>query len=245
MNIKNELIKEYEVKSYEVNCNNELKPAYLFHFLEDIAYESAENLGFGYSDVYTRGLAWFVVKYRLKLDKMPKAWEKIKIKTWPIANKGITCRRDFEIYKNDEKIGCAASLWTVVDINSKRLLNPFKTLNFPELDDKKALDTDFEKVETIEGADFKKEITIRFDDTDLNGHVNNSNYISWAQDTMGYDFLKTHTAYEINIDFKKESTADTEKVISLALYNKDGCYSVHSLMTVNGEELAHIKIKWK
>ena len=245
MDIKNALTKEYEVKSYEVNCNNQLKPSNLLHLLEDVAYQSAEELGFGYSEVYLNGLAWFVVKYRLELLHLPCAWENIKIKTWPILSRGVTCRRDFEVYKDDKIITRASSLWAVVDMNTKRLLNPFKTLNFPELDETHALETDYSKIETLDNYDLEKEITIRFDDIDLNGHVNNSNYISWAQDIFDDDFLKSHSPKGIEIDYKKEATKEDKIICSCAKYFEEENKSLHVLKKQDGTEVAQIKIYWE
>ena len=115
--------KNYEIKSYEANANGEIKPSFLLHRLEDIAHINADLLGFGYSNTYAKGLGWFVLKYHLKFDRMPRSWENIKIKSWPTPQKGIQCRRDFEVCdENGNKIGAAASLWVLIDLNTKKSL---------------------------------------------------------------------------------------------------------------------------
>lgn len=238
------LLKEYKIKSYEVTLNNEIKPFALLHYFEDIAYLNAESYGFGHSATIEKNLYWFVVKYHLKFDSLPKAWEKIKIKTWPRKNGGIQCLRDFEIYSEDcSKIGAASSAWVLVDIDTKRPVNPFKVLDFPQLGEQKAFETNFPKIQCVEQVDFEKVFDIRFDDLDINRHVNNANYIAWAGETLPYDFRVSHCLSEIEIQYKKECSYGT-KVISQVQCCGDS--TVHVLKdNETKEELCHIRLGWK
>jgi len=236
---------KYDIKSFEVNANNELKPFVLLQHLEDAAYVHAEKYGFGYSATYPNGYGWFVIKYHIKLNKLPRAWEKISITTWPCLSKGIQCRRDFEIYdENNAKIGKVASSWALIDLGAKRIVNPFKTLNFPELKEEYALSTDFAKFEPVQNACYEKLIDVRFDDLDLNKHVNNANYIAWATEAMPYEFLSENSISEIEIYYKKEAKYGM-KILSQTEIQPDSNITLHTLKdSSTGEELALIRIHW-
>ena len=243
MEILNSIEKNYDIKSSEVDFNNNLKPNALLSLMEDIAYISAENLGFGYSNVYDRGLAWFVVRYRVRLEEKIKAWDVIKIKTWPVKSAGITCRRDFEIFKENIKIGTATSAWATVDINRRRPVNPFKALDFPELSEHHALEISFDNIIEPENFDIEKEFNISYDALDLNGHVNNSNYISWAISTMPYDFIESHALVGFDIDYKKEATRENSKiVVKTKVENNE---TLHLVYADNDIECAVIKAYWE
>ena len=56
--------KDLIVKYSEVDHNLALKPFALLNFLQDIASEHAESLGFGYSYLYPKNLFWFLIKKR-------------------------------------------------------------------------------------------------------------------------------------------------------------------------------------
>lgn len=240
------LIKKYKIKSYEVTQNNELKPFALLHYFEDVAYLNAESYGFGHSVTSAKNLYWFVVKYHLKFEELPQAWEKIKIKTWPRKNGGIQCLRDFEIYSEDgRKTGVASSAWVLVSVDSKRPVNPFKTLEFPNLPEEKALETSFEKIPPVLKVDYEKTFEIRFDDLDINRHVNNANYIAWATETLPYDFRVENSLAEVEIQYKKECTYGMV-VLSQVEYDEEKNITLHSLKNAASlENLCDIRIRWK
>ncbi len=238
--------KEYEIKSYEVNANNELKPFVLLHHFEDIAYQNAENYGFGYSSTYPNGYGWFLLKYHIKFSTLPRIWEKIKITTFPCKSNGVQCRRDFEIFDCEGvKIGSAGSKWALVDINEKRIVNPHKVLKFPLLEDNYAINTTFPKVEKPEKFDYEQNIKINFEDIDINRHVNNAYYVTWATQILDYDFLLNNSIKEMIIYYKKEAHFGIE-VLSKAQFHAEENATIHSLQNKNtGEELAAMKIFWR
>ena len=239
-------IKQYEVKSHETNANNEMKPYCLLHDLEDVAYTNAESLGWGYSKTSTLNYGWFLIKYHLKFDSFPKSLDKIQVKTWAVKSKGVYCRREFEVYDaNNNKIGVASTLWVLVELGTKKILNPYKELEFPDLKTEHALETTFPKIEPLDRIDISKEIEVTYDDIDLNRHVNNSNYLKFAINTLSYDFLINNTIREIEIYYKKEARfGDT--ILSEVEFKDDIKETLHSIKNKETqEELASIKVLWK
>lgn len=239
-------IKQYEVKSSDTNANNEMKPYALLHALEDAAYTNAESLGWGYSKTSTLNYGWFLIKYHLRFESFPKSLDVISIKTWAVRSKGVYCRREFEVYDaNNNKIGVASTLWVLVDLETKKILNPYKELDFPELKTEHAIETTFPKIESLSSIDISKEIEITYDDIDLNRHVNNSNYLKFAINTLSYDFLLSNTIKEIEIYYKKEAKYG-DVILSEAQFKEDIKETLHSIKNKEtGEELASIKVLWK
>ena len=44
----------------------------------------------------------------------------------------------------------------------------------------------------IESVDCEKTFHVRYDDLDINNHVNNTVYITWALEALDCDFRKSH-----------------------------------------------------
>ena len=240
------ITEEYKIKSCEVSATNYLKPMILLHFLEDAAYSHAEKYGFGYSSAYPKGYGWFMLKCHIKLLSLPRAWDKISVTTWATEGRGIQCRRDFLVHNSaKEVIAKVATNWGLVNFETKRLVNPFKTLDFIELFPEYAFETDFEKIEPVEKAVYSKEMDVMFDDIDLNQHVNNSVYIHWATEAMPFEFLKTHNLTEIEIYFKREATLGI-KILSEADFDEAKNVSIHSIKNrATGEELTALRLHWE
>ena len=109
--------------------------------------------------------------------------------------------------------------------------------------EERALDTDFPKIDAISREDIKKSFIVRYDDIDINKHVNNAVYPLWATESVDNDFRLNHQPAEVEISFKKESLyGETINVISQI----DGNNSLHCLnATDDGREVARIRISWR
>ena len=87
------------------------------------------------------------------------------------------------------------------------------------------------------------EIKVRFDDIDINNHVNNSIYPLWASECVDTDYRMQHCPAEIEINFKK-SAVYGENVLVLTSFDKDE--SFHSIRkTDRTTELSRCRIKWR
>ena len=62
-----------QVKYSEIDYKQAVKPSAILNFFQDMASENAENLGFGYSFITKKSLAWFLLKYRIEFAKYPLA----------------------------------------------------------------------------------------------------------------------------------------------------------------------------
>ena len=66
------LQKTYPIPYSCMNCDLTLKPYSLLNYLQDIASESAQQLGFGYTYMSQNNYAWFLIKYRMEFSDYPK-----------------------------------------------------------------------------------------------------------------------------------------------------------------------------
>ena len=68
----NYLTDKFNIRFSEMDYNLALKPYSLLNFLQDIASNNAEQLGFGYSYMSKNNLAWFLIKYRMEFIEYPQ-----------------------------------------------------------------------------------------------------------------------------------------------------------------------------
>lgn len=240
---------KYILRYYEKDLNRYLKPVSMFNFMQDVASTAAESHDFGISYIFSHNLAWFVLKYKLVIYDNINDIEEIEIKT---ESRGITklfAVRDFYFYHNGEVFAKASSLWALVDFDTKKMVKPQEVLNgkIPVFE-KRVDDLDYDKIPSVDENSeniFKKDFRIRFDDIDVNRHVNNANYLAWALETIDYDFKCSHSAKIIDVYYKKDIAYDG-KILSYATVNKDNLTSIHSIRNSNtNEELCSLKICWE
>ena len=244
LDIANEEI--FNIRYSDMDYDLVLKPSALLGFMQDIASDNAEKLGFGYSTIVKKNLAWFLLKYRIEFIDYPKNLYNITIRTYPRGANKIFAYRDFEILYNDNIIAKATSTWTLVDINTKSMANIANSFsNNPYLQnyEKKENDLIYSKIPEIKEADKEKTFEIRFDDLDVNFHVNNTNYIVWAFEPLDFDFRKKYKLKNLDMVFKKEIKYGNT---ALSLVKQDNTTTYHTLKNKNtNEDLCFIKASEK
>lgn len=235
----------YPVKYYELDINKVLKPSSLMNFLQDMATKNAEMLGFGPTFVFENGYAWFLIKYHMEFDDYPYDLEEIVIKTEPRGISKIIANRDFEIWTaENRRLGRVVSQWMLIDLNSRSVLPLAKVAPQLMLFEKREDDLQFNKILLPENYNFEKTFDIRFDDIDINRHVNNANYIVWAFEVLPYEFRGKHKLKTLDVVYKKEITYG-HSIISQTLLDEGSKTSLHVVKNAsNGDELCLVKALW-
>lgn len=243
--IQNGYEEKFIVKYSEIDQNKALKPYSLLNFLQDIASKNAEDLGFGYSFIYPKNCAWFLLKYRMEFEDYPFDTQELTLKTEPRGYNKLFAYRDFELYHENKLLGRMQSLWSLVDITNRSMV-PISHIidNNPRMSFfmKREDDLSFAKIPSIEKVELEKEFEVRYNDLDVNGHANNGNYIVWAFEPLNFEFKNTHKIKILDMVYKKEAKFG-EKVISQIGF-KDEHTTLHRLQNIEGEDLCLLQCVW-
>ncbi len=100
------------------------------------------------------------------------------------------------------------------------------------------------EIDELSRVDEETKFRVRFDDIDLNRHVNNAVYALWASEAVDPEFRLTHTPYRIEIQFRKEGLIGEKIMVSTEC---NAAITCHSIKTYDGDnrELARARIEWK
>ena len=199
--------KEFSVRYSEMDYHKLLKPSAFLNFLQDVATFAAEKANFGYDAVYPKNLGWFLLKYHMEFYNYPQNVENLLIKTEARGYNKLFAHRDFDVYdkENGNLIGRVISYWALVNFIDKSMHSPNEI--FPDKFnkvEKRDDDLAFSKVHSPDRIDFSEEFKIRYDDIDVNKHVNNMNYIVWAFEALPKEFRDMYKPKTIDMVYKKE-----------------------------------------
>ena len=198
------LIKEHTISNHECDRNGSIKIIGIFHLLQDMADAHAEKLNVGYTFYKQNHLAWVGRAYHLKIYSLPKIFDKVILETWPCIRTALIATRDFFIKDvNGNVLIAASSQWAMIDTTKMR---PVKLDSFNLTYDilpERAVESDFAKIQSPQQITSEKQIQIREDDIDSNGHVNNCVYPMWAMETFTQQFKQDYILDEMEINFKK------------------------------------------
>ena len=242
------LIRNYEVRPYELGADGRLKTTALVDFLQDIAGEHADLLGVGMKQLMADGLTWFALRYHIRIHRWPGLRERITIRSWPSARKGLQAIRDFEVLDAEgAPLAVAASAWVIVDPAQGRPVKLNDILS--ELTDveQRAIKTNFSKIPALspDAATPAELYRALREHCDANGHVNNAVYLAWTLDTMPSP-LQDMRPTEIEIAFKGECRPG-ERVAARTQLTTEGenPVTLHLLISPeSGAELVRQRTRW-
>jgi len=234
----------YTVKSFECDRKDTLRLLTMLNLFQDIADDSANEIGIGYDYLRTIGKAWVLIAMNVQIDRMPHLQEEITIKSWPSDTSALYTEREFEVWSaSGERVIRACSQWIVIDFKTRRPMHLKECLpEYEPIREKVILEDRFPKLPAPERDDYTERFLVRYDDIDRNDHVNNAIYPLWASESLVPEFRIGHEPAGMMINFRKEGLFGEKIFVSTQM---DGATSLHSIKAEDGRELARVRFSWR
>ena len=192
------------VSSFDVGASGRLEAAALMRHFQEVAAHHADELGVGFSDLMKEKVFWALTHLQIEAERWPGMEEQITVETWPRGTQKLYTTRDFIVSDGSGKVIISAtSAWIMVDYLRKRPVRPAERLaNIDFTPGKEAIST-FPEQFTCEGKQQSEaERKVAYSDLDINQHVNNTRYVEWIMDAIG--FLSGRWLKSLNIHFSNE-----------------------------------------
>ena len=229
--------KERRLKTYQCDRYGFLRPIALMNKLQGLAGTHADMLGVGRDICEKKNVAWVLTHMFIDIVDMPRAKDKLIYTTWPSVSGAVRSERDFEVRDETGKLKIRAiSQWVLIDLKTRRPVRISEY--FPEWVglDERIWEREFDKC-----PDFiptkTRAIGCRYDDVDINQHINNAVYAVWATESVGFNFRNEHKLRGMDIYYEHEISPDTPIVrIEVAMGENE---TRHKIMT---DEHEHAKV---
>lgn len=206
----------------------------LVNYFQDVAEYHSSNLGIGYRYLKERGRAWLISSWQIEIDRMPDLSEPYILQTWGWKFQGIFGMRNCVLLDENRKaLAWADSAWFLYDLEARRPLRvPQDMIDRygvePRLDMKKAS----RKVPDFACDERDGIFTVSRQNLDTNHHVNNAQYVAFAQGALPEE----EEVRGMQIEYRKQ--AYLGDVIVPCLQRWVGSYGV-SLRDLDGETYAN------
>lgn len=193
-----------KVNSNDVDCLSELKLSSLFKYLQQVATDHVYTLELSHNDLLNKfNLLWVILRMEVRIIRTPKLDEELTLSTHPGDQKAFIFPRFFQAYDKDGKLVItASSIWTVIDATTRKV--SMKPEGIVVLGEECKDDIEFPIKINGEASSLVDTRTVRYSDIDMNGHLNNTQYIEYILDTHNSEFYKRHRIYSIIVNYDKE-----------------------------------------
>ena len=187
---------EYEIKYQEVDGNKKLRLFNLENYLLEVAGTVADQLGFGIAQLHPKGLTWILTRLSLEMYELPTHCEKVRFETWIESNAHMLSTRNFRIYSGDKLIGQCKSVWAVLDLQKREIVNIFDDPIFADSVDGDVIEMARVRMTTLPEPTGCMPHKIVYSDIDYNGHCNSCRYLQAMMDA----YLPNYYGKKIRLD---------------------------------------------
>lgn len=172
----------YQVQYQEVDGDRKLRLYTLENYLLNVAGLVSDQLGYGIKQLLPYGYTWIITRLSLEMTYIPTHQETLHIETWIEQNAHCLSTRDYRIYLErdgkDELIGIAKSVWTLLDLKKREIVNCAELPMFQGIEDGEVLPmARSSRLIPITEPDIEIPHTIQYSDIDHNGHCNSCKYL--------------------------------------------------------------------
>lgn len=183
----------YTVQYQDVDATRRIRLHTLENYLLNVAGRVADELGFGIPALLPMGYTWIITRLSLEMLYLPKHGDVLVFETWIEQNVHLLSVRDYTIYIQDAKgdetlLGKAKSVWAILDLDKREMVNIFDLPMFAGKVDGEVLDIAKPRrllPIRMESSDPEAlgvgamDHTIMYSDVDYNMHCNSCRYLEW------------------------------------------------------------------
>ena len=178
--------KEFYLRTSDFDCRMELCPSAILDLFQDVAGEHARALGIGREEMIEKRLIWVIVKARYRILRMPRQFDRVRVRTWPLPPRRSIFQREYLMMAADgAPLVAGSSEWVVIHADRRRLV-PVGDV-YPEKDNflpDHSFEDGFPRLSDFDGGEPAHTLTPTFTDLDVNGHVNNIRYTTYVMDAL-------------------------------------------------------------
>ncbi len=201
-----------------LDSHRHLRPTEALRIFGDVANADFADLGQTYQSMIKKGFYFVVTHANCHLVRQPQDEERVLVRTWPRKIKGMQVSRNFSLTASDGKpIAYCEMVYLIMDTHTG---HPIRVKDFPlvslyEIERDVPLEKRI-RVKALDGMRECARLKPRFSDLDVNGHVNNTHYPTFAFDALPADVQKREWT-----DFQVEFSAEVHLEDEIAIVSND------------------------
>ena len=200
------------IRSYDCDFMNTWRPSAILVAMQEAAGDHSQLRGCGRDELLKKNIVWILTRSEVHMHRYPRMLDTVTVETFPMPNRRWFFPRYF-FFRDDkgETLGCGATLWALLDVNTRRMAPPGDVAAcIPDNSDLTPPMGLPGTVEDIGGDETVISRTPTYFDLDMNQHVNNTRYADWACDALGVDAMREYLLSSFRVNYDAEVRPDQE-----------------------------------
>ena len=240
--------KKFTIAIHDLDMNYSSTLPIIGNFFYDVGIVHGPVV-FKDTGIMNKDVVFVLKKFRLMIDRYPALRESFTVRSWisPVDHKYAI--RNYHLLDESGNIFGRAIYATAafnlkervgVDISKNANISKAKTLNVEP-----ALPIVFENLSNVDSPDYESNIDVRYFDCDFFRHVTHVKYMEWCIESMPVEFLRKHRLYEMELNFKSESSIGERLIVKTCAASAKNTF-LHSITGEDGRrDIVRMKSVWK
>ncbi|OIW18556.1 hypothetical protein TanjilG_13308 [Lupinus angustifolius] len=258
----------FSIRSYEIGADRTASIETVMNHLQETALnhvKTAGLLGDGFGstpEMCKKNLIWVVTRMQVAVDRYPTWGDIVQVDTWVSASGKNGMRRDWLLRncKTGEILTRASSIWVMMNKLTRRLSKiPAEVrdeIGSYFVNSAPILEEDNRKLPKLDDntADYiRTGLSPRWNDLDVNQHVNNVKYIGWILESAPQSILESHELSAMTLEYRRECGRDSvlQSLTSISgvdvgnLAHSGHVECKHLLRLEDGAEIVRGRTEWR
>jgi acyl-CoA thioesterase FadM len=230
---------EITVDVHDIDFNGVARASSVMRYIQSAAELQLKSGGMSYDTLKEQKRAFILSKIKIEICESIHEGDKLTVETFPCESRGFSFLRCYGLERDGVTVGRAASIWALVDTESRALVpvNQFEL----GLDLIEPIDMSLDRIVMPKSETEVGSYTVNYADTDQNRHMNNTHYPDMYANFLPLDGLRIRS---MSIQYMNEAPIGERLTVHRAL--EDGIYyfktvrsdgKVNTLATVELERI--------
>ena len=176
--------KQHEINFFDIDHRFRLRIQSAARFFQEMAVLHSNRIGAGPDVLFEKGVVWLLHRLEIEFFRYPVLDEEIKLTTWSRGFKGYKGFREYHIHSSSGDIARGSGVWLFFNTKRKRISKvPAQISGLYAVESEKWFEKEINDWKPCGKINPEKqmEISLRYSDFDVNGHVNNTIYLGFLE----------------------------------------------------------------
>ncbi|KAJ4959093.1 hypothetical protein NE237_026204 [Protea cynaroides] len=250
----------FTIRSYDMGPNHTATVETLMNLLQETALNHLRSIGLlkeglgSTPEMSARNLIWVLSKVHVAVDHYPTWSDEVRVETWIIPSGRNSLAIEWIISDSwtGETLTRASSMFVMMNKETRKLSEWPKAVKReiePQYVDRPPLlDKDGSRLPKLDHNKMeyvRTGLTPRWNDLDINQHVNNVKYVAALLESVPISFLESHELSAFTVEYRRECAMDdvVQSLTSFCHETIDQCF--HLLRSECGHVVARGRTKWR
>jgi len=203
---------EFMAEPFHCDFSGRLFMGHLGNHLLNAADFHSRDRGFGMTYLNPIHKTWVLSRLAVEMTEMPGQYSRFSVETWVESAMKYFTNRNFRVADADDDsrvYGYGSSVWAMIDTETRQPQDIFKIHDgaisqWIEAGKGTPIER-LSRVRMTSGAELVSSIDTRYNDIDINGHINSIKYIEHVLDLFSLDTYRTRRLRRFDIAYVAES----------------------------------------